>query len=25
LEQLWSPKADQLPQNRPNTVPTFSA
>jgi peptide/nickel transport system substrate-binding protein len=25
LDQLWTPKADQLPQNKPDTVPTFSA
>lgn len=25
LEQLWTPKADQLKQNRPDTYPVFSA
>ncbi len=25
LDQLWTPKADQLKQNQPETVPTFTA
>lgn len=25
LDQLWTPKADQLPQNRPETYPVYSA
>jgi peptide/nickel transport system substrate-binding protein len=25
LDHLWTPKADQLPQNQPETVPLFSA
>lgn len=25
LDQLWTPTADQLPENQPDTVPTFSS
>lgn len=25
LDQLWTPKADQLPENQPDTIPTFSS
>jgi peptide/nickel transport system substrate-binding protein len=25
LDHLWTPKADQLQQNQPDTIPTFSS
>jgi peptide/nickel transport system substrate-binding protein len=25
LDQLWTPKADQLPENKPDTIPTYSS